>query len=169
MKKIINITSVIMIFTCVVFFLSGCANNDKTEKDFKKATYLTPIEDYYSALEKGDFNKMKKVYPDAIRKSLEKSMTAEEFKKITCDAFEEQLGTPIKIEFIEVSKNGLTENELRNLENEYKTYSNDEIAILQGYEITVKATAKGNNAEEDHEDRFKVCEINGYWYIISKS
>ena len=66
-----------------------------------------------------------------------------------------------------LDKKDISEEDLREMEEEVKESFGKEIRITKGYKLGVEITTKGDKAEDKEEDVFKVYEIDGKWYMLA--
>ena len=145
--------------------LSGC-NLNKKDKNAEVEAYEQPVKNVVEGLVEANSEKFLKAFPDYISDQM-KTMFTEEYLKATVSKAEEEYGANIKMTYKVLDKNDISEEDLREMEEEVKESFGKEIRITKGYKLGVEITTKGDKAEDKEEDVFKVYEIDGKWYMLA--
>lgn len=121
--------------------------------------YEKPVENYMGALKEKNFKKFKSLLPDFLWEDLgeESILGAEEYFEEICNTFP----YGVKVKYKITNKYPLSEDDLNDMETYISWYTDEELAITEGYDLMLQFVINGipSNGE------FTVMKINGKWYM----
>lgn len=164
-KRKVKIVSILLIMIMIMGLLSGC-NLNKKDKNAETEAHEQPVKNVVEGLVEANSEKFLKAFPDYISDQM-KTMFTDEYLKSTVSKAEEEYGANIKMSYKILDKKDISEEDLREMEEEVKESFGKEIRITKGYKLGIEITTKGDKAEDKEEDVFKVYEIDGKWYMLA--
>ena len=164
-KRLSKVLIIMLIMMMSVVLLTGCESDSKKDKNEKQA-YEEPIQNMIEGLSEANSEKFLKAFPDFIS-SYMKAMFTDDYLAETVKKGEEEYGANLKMSYKVTDKKDISEEALKEMQDEVKESFNKEIKITKGYVLTVEVTTKGDNDEDTEVDDFKVYEIDGNWYLLA--
>ena len=166
-KRLIKALTIMLVMIMSVVLLSGCettSNKDKNKNETQ--AYEEPVKNMIEGLSEANSEKFLKAFPDFIS-SYMKTMFTDDYLSETVKKAEEEYGSNLTMSYKVTDKKDISEEALKEMQDEVKESFNKEINISEGYVLTVEVTTKGDNDEDTETDDFKVYEIDGNWYLLA--
>lgn len=165
-KNIFKIIVLLLIMVMSIGVLTGCGNTEEEkEKEETVEAYEEPIKNFVEGLEAANSEKFLKAFPEFLAEYMADSITDEDLKDMLADA-EEEYGANIKMSYKVTDKTEISEEDLKEMQEEMATYYDEEVTVSKGYELEVEITTKGDDSEETETDTLEVYELDGKWCIL---
>lgn len=170
MKKICILKSVTVLAVIImsIGLLTGCEMKfgNKDEKN-KTEAYEEPVKNLIEGLAEANSEKFLNAFPPFISNNeYMKNTFTNEYLQGVLEKAQEDYGANITMSFKVTNKEEISEENIKNKEEDIKSYYNEEVTITKGYKLNTEITTKGNNEEDTDIGEFEVYEIEGKWYII---
>lgn len=170
MKKICILKSVTVLAVIImsIGLLTGCEMKfgNKDEKN-KTEAYEEPVKNLIEGLAEANSEKFLNAFPPFISKNeYMKNTFTNEYLQGVLEKAQEDYGANITMSFKVTNKEEISEENIKNKEEDIKSYYNEEVTITKGYKLNTEITTKGDNEEDTDIGEFEVYEIEGKWYII---
>lgn len=169
-KNILKIVAIFAVLLMSMYMLTGCeigkkSSDNKKEENVEQASYEEPIKNLIEGLSEANSEKFLKAFPPYVGEYMEDIFT-DEYLKSTLEEAESDYGSNIKMSFEVTNKEEISEEDMKQMEDEVKENFDKQIDITKGYALDVVVTTKGDNSEDKEEDTFNVYEVEGNWYIL---
>nr|MBP3680500.1 hypothetical protein [Clostridia bacterium] len=170
MKKICILKSVTVLAVIImsIGLLTGCEMKfgNKDEKN-KTEAYEEPVKNLIEGLAEANSEKFLNAFPPFISNNeYMKNTFTNEYLQGVLEKAQEDYGANITMSFKVTNKEEISEENIKNKEEDIKSYYNEEVTITKGYKLNTEITTKGDNEEDTDIGEFEVYEIEGKWYII---
>ena len=171
LMKILTIISILLL-SLVVF--SGCGKEKKEKED---KSYLDPINSMMTALQNKDIDEYLKTIPAEYQEKMEenysnyKSLLKTQILDRLYSSLESSYGKIQKISYEEIEKEKMSDEDLKEEEEDYKSLLGDKADenktyVTDGYKVKIKVIATTeDNGDKDEEMTVYVYKVNGKWYI----
>lgn len=158
---------------CLIFF-TGCSNSnvgDETTDPLDKIItgILTENAELYKSAFSPDYiEQVTKIY-EQVNQDINTELS--EIFKNALDAHSVNYGKKIHINYVLISKDSLTEKELKEpyLDLNVFAYDLPVDKITEAYVATFDITVRGNESNETKKAEYKLLKINGQWYLHPQS
>ena len=164
LMKILTIISILLV-SLVVF--SGCGKEKKEKED---KSYLDPINSMMTALQNKDIDEYLKTVPAEYQEKMEENYS--NYKSLLKTQVLDRLyGKIQKISYEEIEKEQMSDEELKEEEENYKSLLGDKADenktyVTDGYKVKIKViTTTEDNGDKDEEMTVYVYKVNGKWYM----
>lgn len=170
-KNILKLFAIFAVLLMSMYLLTGCEIGESKSKEKNEngeeitSSYEEPIKNMIEGLTEANSSKFLKAFPSFISDYMGDIFT-DEYLENTLETAEEEYGENIKMSYEITDKTEIEEEDLRKMEEDIKTNFDEDIKITKGYELGIKVTTKGDDAEDTEEDEFNVYEVDGKWYIL---
>lgn len=169
-KSILKIIAIFAVLLMSMSMLTGCelgkkSSNEKSDENAEQTSYEEPIKNLVEGLSEANAEKFLKAFPSYVGEYMENIFT-DEYLKSTLQEAESDFGANIKMSYKVTNKEDISEEDMKQMEEEVKENFDKEIDITKGYTLDVEITTKGDNTEDKEEDIFNVYEVDGNWYIL---
>ena len=170
MKKICILKSVTVLAVIImsIGLLTGCEMKfgNKDEKN-KTEAYEEPVKNLIEGLAEANSEKFLNAFPPFISNNeYMKNTFTNEYLQGVLEKAQEDYGANITMSFKVTNKEEISEENIKNKEEDIKSYYNEEVTITKGYKLNTEITTKGDNEEDTDIGEFEVYEIEGKWYIL---
>ncbi len=170
MKKncILKSVTVLAVIIMSIGLLTGCEMKfgNKDEKN-KTEAYEEPVKNLIEGLAEANSEKFLNAFPPFISNNeYMKNTFTNEYLQGVLEKAQEDYGANITMSFKVTNKEEISEENIKNKEEDIKSYYNEEVTITKGYKLNTEITTKGDNEEDTDIGEFEVYEIEGKWYII---
>lgn len=168
-ERVFKFSVLTIMMILILGMLTGCnfgSKDNKTGSDDNANSFEEPIANVINGLTEANSGKFLGAFPDYIADYMKVSFT-DDFLKTTVEAAEEQFGKNVSRTFKVVDKTDISEDDLREIEEEVKQSFDKEIKISKGYLVKVEITTKGDDSEETEVALFSVYEIDGKWFMLN--
>lgn len=174
LMKILTITSILLV-SLVVF--SGCGKEKKEKED---KSYLDPINSMITALQNKDIDEYLKTIPAEYQEKMEKnysnykSLLKTEVLDRIYSSLENSYGKIKKISYEEIEKEKMSDEDLKEEEEDYKNLLGDKADenktyVTEGYKVKVKIVVTTeddtDNKDDNEEMTLYVYKADGKWYM----
>ncbi len=135
--------------------------------------YEKPIKNFYKGIEKMNWDKYAKAFTEDYADYFDENYLEdydrdfEDYCESMFEMYEEEVGDDIKISYKIVGKFKYTEDQIEDIEDEYKDDYDEKIKISKAYSVVVLETMKGDEDKYLTWEEFTICKVKGEgWKII---
>ncbi|MBR2240771.1 MAG: hypothetical protein IJ890_05280 [Clostridia bacterium] len=162
--KLVALLTIMLMSICV---LTGCQKNEnnKDNKENNEALCEEPIKNAIEGLTEGNSEKFLKAYPDFISETIKDVYTNENIG-VMLEYMKEEYGDGLNVTYEITEKEEISSDDLSKVEENLKLRYDKEISITKGYVLNVNMNTKGADKEEKENEKYKVYEIDGNWYLL---
>lgn len=166
-KSIFKCVAVLTVMIMSICMLTGCEMKIGGKKDEEKKveSYEEPVKNLVEGLGEANAEKFLSAFPSFISDYM-KDIFSDEYLKETLKEAEEDYGANIKMSYEVTNKEDISEDDIKSMQEDMKSYYNQDVTISKGYKLDVEITTKGDDSEDKDTDSFDVFEIDGKWYIL---
>ncbi len=167
-KRLLKVIAVLTVMVMSIFMLTGCGNKKEEEKNDSNTTtntYEDPIKNVVEGVGKANISKFMSAYPSFIAENINQIID-EDYLQSQLEDYEDIYGNNIEMSYSITNKEEISEEDLKEEEEELKDTYDEDVDITKGYNLEVELKIKGDEDEDTEEDSFEVYEINGTWYLL---